>query len=435
MVCLAIVRMDREATHEHSDIRCQCLLIFLVATSVRLVFVWGQTRFGWFGISFFAGDSHLYAALAESLVRGQGFSIHGHPTAYVTPGYPFFLATLYAAGLSNSLVIGLVQAVLGGVTCVLMGRIANLVGGPRAALWAGLLGAVYPHFIFWTGYVLTETLFVFCVVVSLHNLTWLPVRLSVLRTVGCGLLLGVTALVRPVIFGFAVMVPLWLLWIPQVTFLRRLVLATLLVCAMAIPLLPWAFRNSMTLGSPVFTSTESGVVFYQGNSAGSTGGSGGYVSTEDYIPLTIPPNFSEVEVNRYHWQKSMEFLLGHPEAVPTLFIRKLANMWRPTYGGASRRNAVILGGSYLCLMAFGLFGVMQSLRHGLPSPSTLILFVFIATFVAQHGVVTGMIRFRLPVEAAITVFTAIGLNSSGSIIRGLFRRSATVLDVKGCARN
>lgn len=427
--------MDREATYVQPGIRCRDLLVFLVATSVRLVFVWGQARFGWFDISSVTADSHLYIALAESLVRGQGLSIHGHPTAYVTPGYPLFLATLYAVGISDPLGVGLVQALLGGVTCVLVGRIADLVGGPRAALWAGLTGAVYPHFIFWTGYVLTETLFVFFVVVSLLNLAWLPVRLSVFRAVGCGLLLGVTALVRPVILGFAVMVPLWLLWIPQVTFLRRLVLATLLICAMTIPLLPWAFRNSMTLGSPVFTSTESGVVFYQGNSAGSTGGSRGYVSTEDYIPLTIPPNFSEVEVNRYHWQKSMEFLLAHPEAIPKLFIRKLANMWRPTYGGASRRNVVILGGSYLCLMAFGLFGVMQSLRHGLPSPSTLILFVFIATFVAQHGVVTGMIRFRLPIEAAITVFAAIGLNSSGSIVRGIFRRSATALDVKGCARN
>lgn len=429
------VRMDREATHEHSDIRCQYLLIFLIATSVRLVFVWGQTRFGWFDISFLAGDSHLYVALAESLVRGQGFSIHGHPTAYVTPGYPLFLATLYAAGLSNSLVVGLVQAVLGGVTCVLIGRIANLVGGPRVALWAGLLGAVYPHFIFWTGYVLTETLFVFCVVVSLLNLAWLSVRLSAFRAVGCGLLLGVAALVRPVMLGFAVMVPLWLLWMPRTPFLRRLLLATLLSCAMAILLLPWAVRNSMTLGSPVFTSTESGVVFYQGNSAGSTGGSRGYVSNEDYTPLAMPPDVSEVEVNRYHWQKSMEFLLAHPEAIPTLFIRKLANMWRPTYGGASWRNRVVLGGSYLCLMIFGAFGVAQSVRHGLPSPSTLILFVFIATFVVQHGVVTGMIRFRLPVEAAITVFAAIGLNSGVSIIRGFFRGSATVLDVKGCARN
>lgn len=408
---------------------------------MRLVFVWGQARFGWFDISFFAGDSHLYAALAENLFQGQGFSIHGHPTAYVTPGYPLFLAALYAVGLSNSLAVGLVQAVLGGVTCVLIGYIANLVGGSRAALWAGLLGALYPHFIFWTGYVLTETLFVFFVVVSLLDLVMLHnsmspnLRLSVFRAVSCGLLLGVTALVRPVILGFAVMVPLWLLWIPRVTFLRRLLLAVLLVCAVAIPLLPWALRNAMALGAPVFTSTESGVVFYQGNSAGSTGGRGGYVSTQDYIPLKMPPDFSEVEANRYHWQKSMEFLLAHPEAIPKLFIRKLANMWRPTYGGASRRNMVILGGSYLCLLTFGLFGMMQSLRHGLPSPSVLILFVFIATFMVQHGVVTGMIRFRLPVEAAITVFAAIGLNSSGSIIRGLFRRSATVLDVKECARN
>lgn len=63
--------MDREATYVQPGIRCRDLLVFLVATSVRLVFVWGQARFGWFDITFFAGDSHLYAGLAESLYRGD----------------------------------------------------------------------------------------------------------------------------------------------------------------------------------------------------------------------------------------------------------------------------------------------------------------------------------------------------------------------------
>lgn len=426
---------DRATTDEHIGIRRQDLFVFLIATGIRLVFVWGQTRFGWFDISFLAGDSHLYVALAESLAQGQGFSMHGRPTAYVTPGYPLFLAPLYAVGILDPLGVGLIQAALGGITCVLIGRIADLVGGRRVALWAGLLSAVYPHFIFWTGYLLTETLFVFFAVVSLLYLARLPVRPSVFRAVGCGLLLGVAALVRPVMLGFAVMVPLWLLWTPQTPLLRRLLLAALLLCAVAIPLLPWAIRNAIVLGSPVFTSTESGVVFYQGNSAGSTGGSRGYVSNGDYIPLTIASDVSEVEVNRYHWQKSMEFLLAHPEAMPQLFIRKLANMWRPTYGGASWRNRVVLGGSYLCLMIFGAFGVAQSVRHGPPSPSLLILLVFIAAFVLQHGVVTGMIRFRLPVETAITVFAAIGLHAGAAIVRGFFRGSATVLDVKGCTGN
>ena len=398
------------------------LLIFLAATGLRVAFVWGQSRFAWFDIQFFAADSQLYTDLTESLVRGQGFTVHGRPTAFVTPGYPLFLAALYSVNLTSPLSVGLVQSVLGGAMCVLLARIAGKVWGEGAALWAGLLGAVYPHFIFWTGYLLTETLFVFFVVASLLALVWLPVRPSVFRAAGCGLLLGLAALVRPVILGCALIVPFWLVWAVRTSLPRRLLLAAVAVCAVAIPLAPWAFRNAVVLAAPVFTSTESGGIFYQGNSPGATGGSRGYVDALDYTPLAVPPGLSEVEANRYHWRRALEFLAGHPGAIPRLFVQKLVNMWRPTYTGASWRNVVILGGSYLFLMVFGLIGIVRGLRDRLRSPSIFVLLLFIVTFVVQHGLVTGMIRFRLPVEAAIVVFAALGLDACVSYTRGLFRQ-------------
>src|SRR2546428_8258010 len=137
------------------------------ALAVRVGYVLAQTRFGIFDVSFVADDSALYLALARSIASGHGMTIEGAPTAYVGPVYPLFLGPLVALG-ADPTGIGLVQAVVGAATAILAGLLAvelsRAVGAPRlwerrAGIGAAVVAAAYPHLVFWTGYVLTETLF------------------------------------------------------------------------------------------------------------------------------------------------------------------------------------------------------------------------------------------------------------------------------------
>jgi 4-amino-4-deoxy-L-arabinose transferase-like glycosyltransferase len=387
------------------------LVVFGIAATLRLAFVWGQTRYAWFDMSFVAADSVLYRQLADGLARGDGFVVNGHPTAFVTPGYPLFLAGLSLVGVRSPEAVGFVQALLDAVTCVLIGRIAGKIAGARAGLAAGLVAALYPHFIFWSGYMLTETVFVFLTVASLLVLVELVDRRSLRAAALAGMLLGFAALARPLILAFALLTPLWMAVAFRVPVSRRLALATAVIIGLALPLGGWAVRNARALGAPVLTSTESGFVFYQGNSPGATGGSRGYVDHRDFARLEVPPGLSEVELDRYHWKRAMEFLASHPEAVPGLAARKLANMWRPTYADASLRNRVVLGGSYIALMVLGGVGIVRSLPDLFRRPAVVLLLVFLAVFVAQHAIITGMIRFRLPLEAVLAVFAGIGIDA------------------------
>ncbi len=46
---------------------------------------------------------------------------------------------------------------------------------------------------------------------------------------------------------------------------------TLFALVLALPLAAWTLRNEIDLGTPIVTVTESGYVFYQGNSRGAIG--------------------------------------------------------------------------------------------------------------------------------------------------------------------
>jgi len=378
------------------------LALLGVALAVRAGFVLVQLRFHVFDISFEAADSRLYRQLAESLISGDGFALEGKPTAFVTPGYSLFLTALYPIARST-VFIALVQSLLGALTVVILARLGRLLGGPRTGLTVGLIAAFYPHLVFWTGYVLTETLYVF--ILSGALLTTARAVEPDRRTVwmlAAGALYGLAALVRPLAFGFG-----FALGLVGLLIARFRVRAVLGFAGLALVLIPWVARNAYTMGSPVITSTEAGYVLWQGNSPGATGGTRGYVDGADFDNLDIPSGTSEVKIDRIYRQASLRWMTENPDKVAALVPKKLWNMWRPTYAGASALNSLITYMTYLPLLGLAVPGLWFLRRHG---PVGWLIIGFVAYHLIAHGLVTGMIRFRLPVEAALIVPAGISVD-------------------------
>jgi len=380
--------------------------IFLLSLALRLLFVWVQETYHIFDIYFFAGDSVLYEGLARSLLAGEGYSFKGHPTAVVTPGYPFFLAAVHMLGADSPMSVGIVQCVVGAITCLLIAVIGNAVGGRLAGLTAGVLAATYVHFVWWTGYILTETLFVFFVVSAVVTLLqWQEDVSSIPRAFAAGLLLGLGALTRPHMVGFGVLACILIVVSARGQRRRAAASAACLVLALALVLTPWAIRNYVVFGVPIVGSTLSGAVLYQGNSPGATGGTDGYLDARDFRPLNVPPTLGEVETDRAYSRAAWQFIRDEPWSLPGLAVRKFVNMWRPTYGGASFRNILLFGGSYLLVVVLALFGILRSLKAG-PGKPERILLLGLAFFVGLHLIVPGMIRYRLPAEPFLILFAA-----------------------------
>ena len=381
------------------------LILFLIAFAVRAAFVVVQLRLGIFDVSFEAADSALYRSLADSLSTTGAFALDGAPTAFVTPGYSLFLSIAYLISRST-LGIGLIQAGLGALTVVLLAAVARSIGGNFAAGVTRLMAAIYPHLIFWTGYVLTETLYVFLLAAALYACTrTLEARQSLWRAAVAGALFGAAALVRPLALGFAV-----LLGVAGVLSARYRTRAFVGLAGLAIVLVPWVIRNAVVLDSPVVTSTEAGFVLWQGNSPGATGGTRGYVDGLDFDVLELPADISEVEADRVYREQALSWMAEHPARVLSLIPKKLWNMWRPTYEGSSTLNSLVTYTSYLPLLVLAIPGLGLCSRRGAMGG---ILVGFVLYHLVAHGLVTGMIRFRLPVEAMLIIPAGLAVSRIG----------------------
>jgi 4-amino-4-deoxy-L-arabinose transferase-like glycosyltransferase len=240
----------------------------LAALALRLVFV---LRF-----PAVVDDSRLYANIAENWLR---FGIYGVtdsgqvvPTLSRLPGYPAFLAAIFAIfGMDKFRAVVLVQMLFDLGTCFLVADMARRLFSDRAAKAGFLLAALCPFLANYSAAALTETLEIFFTAVAL-DLVLLGLgageeespsegqRFRTRAWLGCGLAIGAAILLRPDggILLAAVGGYLLLLLVrshrPNRAGTRpslspaRIVAAGVLVSVGAIaPLVPWTLRNLHTL--------------------------------------------------------------------------------------------------------------------------------------------------------------------------------------------
>jgi len=230
----------------------------LAAVGLRLFFVWRYPVR--------VDDSRLYANIAENWLQHGVYGITNSgvimPTLSRLPGYPAFLAAIFAVfGIENSRAVLLVQLLFDLGTCFLIADMARRLFSDRAAKAAFLLAGLCPFLANYAATVLTETLEIFFTALALDmalrgigigqepapgpRLTWLT----------CGLSVGASILLRPDGGLLLAALGVYLLWLlvrslrHQNTFsARSILLAGVLVATGAVaPLIPWTLRNLHTL--------------------------------------------------------------------------------------------------------------------------------------------------------------------------------------------
>lgn len=350
------------------------------------------------------GDALLYDEIARSILSGGGFAHAGHLTGIVTPGYPLFLAGVYAVAGHGTFGVAIVQALLGAATAGLIALIAFRLAGPRSAYAAGAMAALYPHFVIWTEQVLTETLFVFLGVLGLWLLVEARGRTSIRWTVGAAAALAAASLVRSEMLAFVACAALisWLIGGRDGRWVRAGVLVALPALAIGL----WTVRNAAAVGvgSP---ATESATVLWIAfNPEARQLHTGGYAYT---MPIPDPPPDDATEAGVYdrYSQAVSAVLRAHPEIVITYMPAKLANMWRPVFDRSKLITWIGFGGSYVVMMLLAVIGLVALSRRGPPAGSWY-AFAYIASLTGVHAVTIAEIRYRMPVEAALIVLAGVG---------------------------
>jgi hypothetical protein len=245
----------------------------LAALALRLLFV-----FCFPGV---VDDSRLYANIATNWLHGvYGITNSGQvvPTFSRLPGYPAFLAAIFAIfGSNNFRAVLLIQALFDLGTCFIIADLARRMLSGRAAKAAFLLAALCPFLANYAAAALTETLEVFftalaldlvvCGLADLHKdigsgaSSGIGLNSSSTIWLGAGLSIGACILLRPdggILFG-AVSAYLSFLFLRGIVgrrpegsgyaphVLPMLRVGMILAIGTFAPLVPWTLRNLHTM--------------------------------------------------------------------------------------------------------------------------------------------------------------------------------------------
>jgi len=182
--------------------RYRLFAIFLFAFTVRLGFIlaYGPTAppTAW-------GDDPHYDAIANQLV-----SQHQYVNTWFPPGYPLFLACIYAVFGRSWLIVRIIQAILGALTCVLTYRLGAKVFTEREGLLAAVLLAIYPGHAYMSWRIMGETLYILLLVFGVLLAIGLAEDPRPGRSTLLGATIGSAQLVKSNLFVFPPLLIAWL---------------------------------------------------------------------------------------------------------------------------------------------------------------------------------------------------------------------------------
>jgi 4-amino-4-deoxy-L-arabinose transferase-like glycosyltransferase len=338
------------------------------------------------------------------------------------PGYPYFVAAVYALfGHSPTAVAG-VQAVLDAAMCALVAVIGQRWFGARAGLIAGLLAAVYGPFIYFAAQMLPSTLFVFAVVAALAAGAFAAATLA-----GC--LWAAALLVRSeIVIAFPFV--LFDAWTRERGALWKTAAPIVLCLATLVAL------NVEGSGTFVLLTTSDGVNLWLGNNPHADG-----VNPFIYGPLAPVADevraqaSTGVEADRIFRQHALAFVRNEPGRALQLLWKKF--LWTVTDRELPNTDDIewVTGHSWLfwrpvfplsfgMVFPFALAGAVLLGRQWRERASLAGLLV--------TGLVTGVVfftngRFRLILVPPLLLFAAVALDRLPALLVAWREKRGTLL--------
>jgi len=370
-------------------------------------------------------DEREYLALGRAVARGEGFRYPADEPSSGTgqqfgraPGYPAFLAALRVTQPVERVPrrVQIAQSCLGAVGIWLMAAIAGRAAGPRAAVAAAAIAAVYPPLVWMPAYALSETLYstvALAAALALAQNGDSP-RFSDRKTgtvpVFGGALTGVGILIRPAMLFF---LPLATLWMVRKRAYAKA--AIFLVVALAC-VVPWTLRNHRVYGRWIAVASEGGVTFWTGNHPLARG-DGDLAANPELKRAELAfraghPDLTPEQLEPLYYRDAFAWMRREPAAWAALAARKAFYSvvpLGPSYAVHSSRYWIASAVSYVLVLCAALAGAWRwraaartARSTGGPTP----LWLMAAATLAAGIVFFPQERFRLPVIDPALIVTA-----------------------------
>ncbi|TKJ39030.1 hypothetical protein CEE37_11435 [candidate division LCP-89 bacterium B3_LCP] len=390
-------------------------------------------------------DAVEYDHLGWSIAQGHGaVDVFGGPTSYRFPGYLYFLGLIYFIFGHHHTVVLIFQALIGAFTPLFIYFSARYLLSERISRIAGLLAAVYPVFIYYVGWLMTENLFLFLLNLLILLTISLTATNSKKKLASIGLIIGLLGLTRGVGLPFFGIIPIYVFFKTHGNFGKKVIDALIIVTIAIVTLIPWTIRNYVTYDRWMLPSSEGGGVlwmsfyrinfqdyynvepaftyldevgrdnaeseeFYQilleNNLFGLTGMRQIF---KDYYPDEPLPQ-SEPEATERLGNKAMALLIEKPEIWMVKSFTQIFRFWHVL----DERGRYVNG--YAFILPFFLFGVWQLRRRFW---EFLPLYLFPLMIYSVSVIFFADARFRMPFEGVFIIVGAFAVDR----FLGLFKR-------------
>jgi hypothetical protein len=410
------------------------------------------------------GDELAYQQIAENFAAGRGLYQTDNPFfpeqilyAWQAPLYPLALGVLYSLFGPNILAAKFLSVIVSTATVYVMydltRRIFHLIflnadtradtsRSTQCALLAALLFAIYPGFLTNAHLLLSETLFIFflllafdfaaravvvtTLVVSPHAWLWI---------LAAGAMWGLATLTRGITLYFTPLFALWIGWLlwrerqeqgdhagqgdHKGSPLRAIIIAFLFVLATASVIAPWTLRNYVQFQQIVLLETKGGVNLWLGNSP---------YTPNDFIrnvwkvgvrePMLNALPSDELQRDRAAYALALNYIRAEPFTFLARFPVKFADFWGFERSTIDTAEATARGGGWNSLAKIGsdlfamlvyVFVIVCGIIGFVFAPNDrwkLLLGGFTLYYLFAHLVIFGDGRFHLPLIPFFALYAA-----------------------------
>lgn len=384
-------------------------------------------------------DPDAYVRLATMLADGQGYSTADglRPTAFRPVLYPLLLAGPIALGLSPPVTVAAWNLIAGLLLLRAVTGLAQECGLNRSGvLLVGLLAAVDPLLLRYTTEPMTE---VVCAALMAMAMRWLlrfvaadPEQRNTTAAVTAGLLLGLSALCRPVVLVTCVFLTATMLLAARRTnesgsagllpLLRRTVWLTIPALVAAATVSPWIIRNAIQFHALIPATTHGGYtlllgnnsVFYERVVSGEQDAWDGESLAQWQQSLERAQEQQGVDraderaVDQWLYRQAVAEIRRQPNQA----LRAIGLRWRrfwaltPTASAQSVPQVVRYAvGLWYAVLGLGILMSLLQLRG---DRRILLLWMSVASFMAVHSVYWTNTRMRAPLTGVLIVLAVAG---------------------------
>lgn len=374
-----------------------------------------------------ADDRDDYRGLAENLLQHGAFETEKTPPAYRPPLYPLMLTGCVAFGESTGTAIGILHLTMGLATVWLVFVLGQRWGlGRWPAALAAALVACDPILLGQSAQVMTETPATLLAVLALTGLSLAGQRPSAGRAAIAGGLLALAALCRPGFLVWTIAAAMVLPAYARSWPMRLKVLGAFTVAALVV-LSPWAIRNSVRFGRPIFTTTHGGYTLLLGNNpqfyeylrTGAWGSVWKAEESEEFSETWRRRALAdELGANRRAYAEAWENIGREPGMFLYACLVRVGRLWGPlphqvdTDEGPLRRGArYAVGLWYLVELLLAAAGVRVIFRRGRRSAGLWGL-LLAGCLTAVHTLYWSNLRMRAPLMPVVALAAAAALARS-----------------------